>query len=438
MANYNSILSNVYNYYQTSYYAPKPAGRFDAHKKSELKSVYNSIINHSKEEPVYLINRSSDLERYTIAMKESAMEFARDINSYGGSDANDLFEKKSVYSSDTNIATADYIDEAIIDDSDDSASVTLTVEQLARPQTNKGYYLEQDDIKLSQGTYSFDVNTSQSSYELQFSIGENDTNRSVQSRLARLINNAGIGLNASVSTNGEGKSALTISSISNGLGDGTPTFEIDDENTSQKTGIIDYLGIRNISEEASWAKYTVNGNSFSSPDNNVTLAGQYDATLKGVTPPNGEPVTIGIKPDYDSLKDSINGVARSYNNFIKTVSEYLDKQPRTTLLVDSMKRMTGYYSSTFESLGIDREEDGSLTVNDSKLSKALNSMSDDGVVDSMKDFTKSALRKINQVSLNPMDYVDKRIVAYKDPNKTHFINPYITSAYSGMLFNSYM
>jgi hypothetical protein len=35
-----------------------------------------------------------------------------------------------------------------------------------------------------------------------------------------------------------------------------------------------------------------------------------------------------------------------------------------------------------------------------------------------------------------MDYVDKKIVAYKNPGH-NFASPYITSAYSGMMFNSY-
>ena len=54
----------------------------------------------------------------------------------------------------------------------------------------------------------------------------------------------------------------------------------------------------------------------------------------------------------------------------------------------------------------------------------------------IKDFAKDLYRKSNQVALNPMNYVEKAIVAYKNPGK-NFATPYITSAYSGMLFNSY-
>ena len=35
-----------------------------------------------------------------------------------------------------------------------------------------------------------------------------------------------------------------------------------------------------------------------------------------------------------------------------------------------------------------------------------------------------------------MDYVEKVMVAYKNPGH-NFINPYVTSAYTGMMFDRY-
>ena len=59
-----------------------------------------------------------------------------------------------------------------------------------------------------------------------------------------------------------------------------------------------------------------------------------------------------------------------------------------------------------------------------------------GQFSTIKDFTNSVLRKTNQVSLNPIEYVNKTIVAYKNPGH-NFPVPYMTSNYSGLLFNSY-
>ena len=55
---------------------------------------------------------------------------------------------------------------------------------------------------------------------------------------------------------------------------------------------------------------------------------------------------------------------------------------------------------------------------------------------SLKGLSGMLMRKSSQVSLNPMDYVQKTVVAYKNPGH-NYVSPYTTSAYSGMLFNSY-
>ncbi len=46
-------------------------------------------------------------------------------------------------------------------------------------------------------------------------------------------------------------------------------------------------------------------------------------------------------------------------------------------------------------------------------------------------------RKMQDIALNPMEYVDKIIIAYPNLSKSGFSNPYSTSIYSGMMFNSY-
>ena len=123
---------------------------------------------------------------------------------------------------------------------------------------------------------------------------------------------------------------------------------------------------------------------------------------------------------------------------VREVAEFAEKQPRTNLLVRDMKMTGAFYNAGLERLGVTQQEDGTLAVDEEKLAEVLNDADAPGGLDSLKDFTKSALRKANEVQLNPMDYVEKRIVAYKNPTKPHFANPYVTSAYSGMLFNGYM
>jgi len=438
MAINSAVLSNVYNFYQADLVPRSSSNRFDAHKKKDLKEVYRSIVKISKDEPVFLMRHSKEVERYTIHMKENALRFRSDVAALGGLDDATLFNQKTAYSSDTSVATVTNaaigeLSEAELQDAD----AELGIDRLATPQINEGKYLPAGEAAgIDEGEYSFDVSTATSNYELQFAISPTDTNHDIQSRLARLVNNFNLGLKAKVETNGNGESALVIRS--NAIGDRPGGhFSISDEETSQKGGIVDYLGIREPATEAADAVYRVNGEEYRSSSNDIGIGGLFEVHLNGLTAP-GQTVKIGIKPDVESMKDNIVALTGSYNEFLRATAQYVDQQPRTNLLVKDMQFNSAFYTSSLTRLGVKQEEDGTISVDEDRLKTELKNGDPAEELNTLKDFAKFALRKAKQVQLNPMDYVDKRIVAYKDPTKQHYANPYVTSAYSGMLFNGYM
>lgn len=433
--NYNNsiLLNNVYNYYQSGY-SVKSSSRYDAHNRSDLKSVYKSIVNMSKDSPVFLLKNIGALEEYSIHMKESAIRFRNTVASLGGLDESTMFGQRTVYSSDPDVVHAEGLQVA------NDESVSIVVEDLAREEETIGNYLKENELDLMPGAYSFDVTTSSSNFELQFNIGETDTNRSIQNRLARLINHSSLGLTASISTNQNGESALVIRSNATGISSsGRQPFMISDENTSQHRGIVDYLGLRDITNPARNAKYSIDGKDYQSPSNSFTIDNKYAVTLKGIGGEKDQPIVIGTKPDYESLKDNILTLTGSYNNFLQAVSKYLDQQPRTSILIGTMKQMSAGYSPYFMKAGITQDiESGMLSIDQEQLTTTLGGQNAVETLDSLKSFTHTALKKASQIQLNPLDYIDKRIVAYKNPNIPHYANPYLTSAYSGMLFNGYM
>lgn len=67
-------LSSVYNHYRTNY-AQGTITKYDAHKKSELRDIYNSIIKLNKESPLYLPDTSKRSQAFAIGIKESARGF---------------------------------------------------------------------------------------------------------------------------------------------------------------------------------------------------------------------------------------------------------------------------------------------------------------------------------------------------------------------------
>ena len=104
-----------------------------------------------------------------------------------------------------------------------------------------------------------------------------------------------------------------------------------------------------------------------------------------------------------------------------------------------MNRITGFYQQEMEKLGIKSTAEGTLEINSEQLQESVSSMENEDTQSSLKalkSFSQSMIRKSGQISLNPVSYMNKTVVAYKNPSN-NFLSPYVTSAYSGMFFNNY-
>ncbi len=429
-----AVLNAVYNNYLTTY-TPKPLTKYDTHKKSELRNVYNSIVKLNKDEPWYLPTTSKDTQQYAVNLKENARELRNTIAQLGGLEKDGLFRKKSAYSTDEGVATASYIGPE--NSAMEIQDLQLDVHSLATSQENLGLFLPGNSrAALSPDTYSFDVNINDMNYEFQFSVGENETNLEVQERLVRLINSSDIGLRASLAES-EGRTSLRLTSEATGLApDKEQIFTVSDDHTSKTHGAVEYLGLDYTSREASNASFSVNGEELTSSTNHVTLNQLFDVHLTGISS-GAQSAKIGLKTDVESLTDNVSHLVGGYNDFIRAASNYLESQSRSRQLVQEMKGIASVYGSSLETMGLNLEEDGTLAIDQDTLRQTATETRDlNETFGSLKTFSSMLLRKSDQVSLNPMDYVEKVMVAYKNPGH-NYPNPYITSAYSGMMFDGY-
>ncbi len=224
MAIDNSVVNNIYNYYLTTY-APKSDTKFDTHKKSELRGVYNSIVKLNKEAPVVIVDKTQETREYAIGLKENARSFRNILASLGGLEDSELLNQKEAFSSDESVVTAEYV--GPYDEPASLQSLDITVRKLAEPQINEGNMLASNAKSMANGSYSFDISTGGLDYELQYSVASDDNNRSIQDKLARLITNAGIGLKAEVISGENNQSALRIESVATGdTVSGAPIFTV--------------------------------------------------------------------------------------------------------------------------------------------------------------------------------------------------------------------
>ncbi len=430
-----AAIDTAYNYYLSTY-ANQSASRYDSHKKSELRNIYNKIVKINKDSPLYKIKRSGEVQKFAIDIKESARVIKNVVASLSDAEEGigNAFQKKIAYSSQEDVVSADYVgnsrEQAGLQD------FTVEVQELAAPQVNLGNFLDKNRLSLRPGSYSFDLENTSSTYEFQFNINADDTNYSAQKKLANLITNADIGLRASVVEDADGLSALRIESISTGTAPGEDSlFSITPQGSRASLEAIETLGIDNVSQEARDASFLLNGAAHSSHSNTFTVDNVFELTLKGVSEA-GNPTVIGFKTNADAMAENIQTLVDSYNSILHTADKYSDSQRQSVKLYRDMSSTAFAYQNSLESLGLMVGDNGEITIDRALLTEAVSDEDSEESLSVLNDFKNLLNMKANNASLDPMRYVDKIIVTYKNPGKT-LATPYITSIYSGMMMDRY-
>lgn len=430
-----AAIDSAYQYYLSTY-RPSGASRYDTHKKSQLRAVYNNIVKTNKDSPLYKIKYSGDVGCFAIDLKEKARSIQNVVASLSdsGSGIESAFSKKVAQSSDEDIVSAEYIGDE--QSADDSLQFDVEVRQLATPQINLGAYLNPGKSDIRPGTYSFDLSTNLSSYEFQYTVNEGDSNLDVQEKLIRLINNSNVGLRASLIQNSSGKNAVQITSLQTGLSeDEQYLFEILPSPDSASIKAMRTLGIDHVEEMASNASFLLNGTEHSSLSNHFTVNNAFSLTLKN-TNTDGTATSIGFKANADAVTDNVQSLVNVYNNVIRLSNNYANTQQSDKLRRD-IAGVARSYHNELEAYGLKMEDDGSISVDRNLLMDAVTSADTKECFSLLNDFKDDLNTKAAEMSINPMNYVDKILVAYKNPAGHNFAAPYITSIYSGMMLDQY-
>lgn len=424
------MISNVYSYYMAEY-GIKPTDRHSTHKKSELRDIYNNIVKISRTSPFFDVDISEDSQKLAIDIKEAAHKLSNITADLTDASNGNMTFKSIAKSSNEEVLTANYIGSNQTAGS--SKEMEISVKQLATPQINTGKYLNPRARNLYSGTYSFDVNMGSTEYELQFSVKDEEKNIDVLNKLARLINKSNIGLNANLVHNPQDDVALSITSNMTGVGERPVIFNITDDNTSSLSGAVEAYGLNHTTQYPSNALFTLNGADKSSSSNNFTIDREYEISLKSINK-EGDVVKVGLKQNFDSIVDSLKELTNEYNNLTALAKESNSSGGRR--LYNDMTGVANLYRKTLTSNGITINPEGLLEINQTRLKEA----SDEGtIINSLSDLSrfKNALQhKAGSIMINPMEYINKTIISYKNPTRPSS-DPYMTSLYSGMMYNGY-
>lgn len=431
-----AAIDTAYHYYLSTY-ANQSASRYDSHKKSELRNIYNTIVKINKDAPLYKIKHSGDVQKFAIDIKESTRVIKNVVASLSDAEEGigNAFQKKIAVSSQEDVVSADYIGNN--KETDEMESFLVEVKELASSQINLGNFLDKNHLTLKPGSYSFDLENSTSTFEFQFTIHTDDTNYSTQNKLANLITNADIGLKVSVTEDDNGLSALQIESVSTGIAPDEPfLFSIYPQGTRDSISAVEALGIDHVSQEARNARFLLNGEERSSYANTFTINHAFELKLHGISE-EGNPAVIGFKTNADAMAENIQTLVDSYNSILHTASKYSDSQHQSVKLYRDMSSTAFAFQNSLESMGLLVDDKGEITIDKALLTESVSEDNAEEHLTVLNDFKNLLNTKANNASLDPMKYVDKIVVTYKNPVKDHLVTPYITSIYSGMMMDRY-
>lgn len=418
---------NAYNYLISSD-CYKPQAKYSAHKKSELKNIYKDILSISKDSPLYMFKLTTDDQSFALSIKNYAGDINSSLEQFTGSD--------SVFNQ-TILASSNEDKVRVYGKGDrDFSNINVSVDSLATHQENIGKSLYTTSSILSTGTYKFGITIDGQDFDFQYKIKEKSDNHTVQTQLADFINKAGIGITAHIGYNeNSSRSHLILTADNTGTADGdTLDFRIYDNDTVNGRGIVDYFGLDQISAYPTNSQFSINGTNYSASSNYIELVNGASIELLA---PTDTPVTIHTSTDSNYVLDAVRSLTNQYNSFINFANESNIEGNGPTKVTAFMKSAIKSLGNELESCGITVSRDGLIQIDESLIKQAALDGSLKGAITSDNGLAHQLRSRTEMIGLNPMEYIHKTIVTYPNSSRPGIANPYVTSVYSGMLFNQY-
>jgi len=430
------MLNEVYNYLiglNTSYQL-RPQTKYDMHKKDDLKNIYSKMKDSGIKSPLYLISRTESNRQFTLDIKDSAIALQSSISMLQDRESDDALmnRQKAV------VDNRDTLSCKIIDEKNENLPepFEMQVHHLATKQVNTGRDYYKTGIGPVEGTYTFQAVCEENTYEFQFHISERAKNNEILGKLSRFINKSNLGITAEIEA-GEHENTIhmTLSSQETGLADERgQIFELRDISApAGQDGLIAHYDLNNMTTAPSNASFTINGEKKESLANNFILNNSLHITLQNAS---DEPVLVDYAPDDSYIYDGILQFVTDYNNILQTAADY--PAGKGNKIIHDLKLISNAYKNQLESSGINiAPSTGKLELDESLVRQSIEDGDMNEIFSSRYGFINRVAHKINEIKINPLEYVDKKVVTY--PNTLHYPypNPYITSMYSGLFFNNY-
>lgn len=425
---YNSLISGYLN---------NRTGK--SHPLSSLKSSYSDIAKHNRHIPVYKINLSKKNQLFTLALKDSAVSLHNSITALSDETLNPFRNKLLFSSSPDKVNVSMNEDTSPEADSlfDGSGSFKINVLEIASTQINEGYLLSPSELSIAPGTYAFSLDVDENSYLFKYTIGSDANNGAIMNKLADFITKANVGIRAHVAVDEAlaGKK-LVLESETTGSVDGL-TFSLKDTSFNGEPaskGLVSLLGLNNTTQKPSNARFIINGEEKTTLTNSFNYKNMASFTLNA--PTEGD-VDIFALPDLEAVYKEIDSALSAFNSILSHVKDAGPTNFKCHFLENSLNDIVEKHSELLTEAGILVDSDGFLSVDESSFPTPENISALKKLFAKGSSFVNSLQAKTAEINTNPVEFLDKVVLTYPNTGKTPFANPYVTSLYSGMIFNYY-
>ena len=271
------------------------------------------------------------------------------------------FSNRTLVSSNNDVMTVSYTGSNV----SSMADMRVQVDQIAMGQQNEGNRLSSSALYSGdRGNNRFEIQTGGKTTSLSINVMAGDSNRDVQQKMATAINNAGLGLRATVETDSATNvSMLKVESTNVGT-DEKNAFSIRDVTGNA----VAQIGANQVSRQRQDAIYRVNnGPAQVSRSNTVNLGNGVSATFKASS---DQAVSVQRGKDMSHIRGVVENLVRSYNNLVGAAEGNVNDL-KAQSLASRLMNVTIAYSRSLTDIGIAFDSDGKMKVDTNRLNQAF-------------------------------------------------------------------
>lgn len=333
----NGWNSMVPNYAQINY---SLLGKYLTNNYDDIRDKLEGISNQKD-------NATSFYKKFNSAFSDLKSS-ASSLKSFSN---DSVFRPTGYGSSDSKVASA------TSDNAAGSTPISLQVKQTATAQSYASSALSSTGNTLAGKSTLTLTDSDGKKTTLNFNFDGDGNNKSYLNKIASAVNDKKTGITASV-TEKDGKSTLTLTGQTGEKNAFTAEFT---GGSASKLGISEQ-------EKARDAIYSVDGGEEQTSASNEVRVGseRVGVTLKG----EGSTTIAKNTADDSKTVDAVKKFAESYNSALAFLTKNSNESPALSSLAYSFST-TRFQSGALSKIGIAVDSTGALSVNESKLTSAL-------------------------------------------------------------------